>query len=195
MRLEVTLANKIFEKFFKKGDRFLQLACITYRDLFKEVKNMKKKVIALLLACMMSMSGIGYSNFEVHAQEEVQNENIDLSYYMGEGALIGYADMQTRGVYLSNGKSIIGKVSNTMIAAGGSTTAAIECKVTITSIVERYVDGKWLRVTSWTKTNENDVIAVLSKTLIVGTGNTYRVRSAHYAASDVSSSWTDALIM
>ena len=42
---------------------------------------------------------------------------------------------------------------------------------------------------------ENDVIAVLSKTLIVGTGNTYRVRSAHYAATDVSSSWTDNLTM
>ena len=156
---------------------------------------MKKKVAALLLACMMCISGIGYSNFEVHAQEEVQSENIDLSYYMGEGALIGYADLQTRGVYLSNGRSMISKISSTMIGVGGTTTAAVKCKVTITSIVERYVDGKWARVTSWTATNENAVAVALSKSLIVGTGNTYRVRSSHYAASDYSSSWTDALIM
>lgn len=156
---------------------------------------MKKKIVALLLACMMCIGGIGYNNFEVHAQEDVESENIDLSYYMGAGALVGYMNNQTRGVYLMNGRSIIAKVSNTMIAAGGTTTAAVKCKVTITSIVERYVDGKWLRVNSWTATNENDVTVALSRTLIVPSGNTYRVRSSHYAASDYSSSYTDGLIM
>lgn len=156
---------------------------------------MKKRIMTLLLTCMICISGIWYGDYEVHAQEDVQSENIDLSYYMGEGALIGYADLQTRGVYLSNGRSIIAKVSNTMIAAGGTTTAAVKCKVTITSIVERYVDGKWLRVNSWTATNENDVTVALSRTLIVASGNTYRVRSSHYAATDYSSSWTDNLTM
>lgn len=156
---------------------------------------MKKKITALFLVCMMCMSGIGITSLDVHAQEEVQSENIDLSYFMGDTALIGYTDLQTRGVYLSNGKSMIAKISNTMIGVGGSTTAALKCKVTITSIVERYVNGKWLRVTSWTATDENAFVVTLSKSLIVGTGNTYRVRSSHYAASDYSSSWTDALIM
>ena len=114
---------------------------------------------------------------------------------MGEGALIGYADLQTRGVYLSNVRSMIAKISNTMIGVGGSTTAAVKCKVTVTSIVERYVNGKWARVTSWSATDENAFAVTLSKSLIVATGNTYRVRSAHYAATDVSSSYTDNLTM
>ena len=154
---------------------------------------MKKKVSALLLACMISVSGIWSSDFKVHAQEDVQSENIDLSYFMGDTALIGYADLQTRGVYLVNGRSMISKISNTMIGVGGSTTAAEKCKVTITSIVERYVNGKWARVTSWTATNENAIAVTLSKSLIVASGNTYRVRSSHYAGTDVSSSCTNAL--
>lgn len=156
---------------------------------------MKNKILVMFLACLMCFGSIWYGNFEVHAQEEEMNENIDLSYFMGETALIGYADIQTKGVYLSNGRSIISKLSSTMIAAGGTTTAAVKCKVGITSIVERYVNGNWLRVTSWSSTNENAYVAGLSKTLIVPTGNTYRVRSSHYAASDYSSSWTDNLTM
>ena len=127
---------------------------------------MKKKVLATFLACMLCVSGICCGNLEVQAQEEVQSADIDLSYFMGTGALIGYADMQTRGVYLSNGKSMIAKISNTMIGVGGTTTAAVECKVTVTSIVERYVNGNWLRVTSWTKTNQSDIAVALSKSLI-----------------------------
>lgn len=156
---------------------------------------MKKRVTALLLACMMCLVGSWYGYFEVQAEESVVSGDVDLSYLMGEGALIGYANLQTRGVYLSNGRSMISKISSTMIGAGGTTTAAVKCKVTITSIVERYVDGSWVRVTSWTQSNDDAYTVALSKSLIVATGNTYRVRSAHYAATDVSSSWTDALVM
>lgn len=155
---------------------------------------MKKKLIATLLACVMSVTGFWYGRAEAHA-EETQGQDIDYSYLMNENALIAYADMQTWGVYLMDGTSVINKISSTTIGAGGSTTAAFRCKVATTSIVERYVNGQWARVTSWTQTNENAFSATVSKSLIVATGNIYRVRSAHYAHTDVSSSYTSGLQM
>ena len=155
---------------------------------------MKKKLTAFLLACMMCISGIWYGNVEVRA-EELQGEAIDYSYLMGEGALIGYTQMQTRGVYLSSGSSSITKISESKIGAGGMTNAAVKCDVAITSIVERYVNGTWARVTSWSQTNENAYTAAISRSLIVATDNIYRVRSAHYAETDVSSSFTNNLQM
>ena len=155
---------------------------------------MKKKIIATLLACVMSITGFWYGRVEAHAQE-TQGQDIDYSYLMNENALIAYADMQTWGVYLMDGTSVINKISSTTIGAGGSTTAAFRCTVTTTSIVERYIDGKWARVTSWTQTNQNAFSATVSKSLIVAPNNTYRVRSAHYANTDVSSSCTNGLKM
>lgn len=155
---------------------------------------MKKRIAIFLLTCMMCISGVWCGDFETHAVEP-QGEDIDFSYLMGEGALIGYSQMQTKGVYLSNGRSIISKMSSTKIAAGGTTTAAVKCDVAITSIVERYVNGSWARVTSWSQKNENAYSAGISKSLIVATNNIYRVRSAHYAETDVSSSYTNGLQM
>ena len=155
---------------------------------------MRKRITAILLACMMCVTGFIYGKLEINA-EEPQGQDIDYSYLMNENAFVGYTDMQTWGVYLSNGKSIINKISSNTIGAGGTTTAAVKCKVVVTSIVERYVDGKWARVTSWSQTNENAFSAMVSKSLIVATGNTYRVRSAHYANTDVSSSYTYGLQM
>lgn len=155
---------------------------------------MKKKIIAALLAGMMCFTGFWYGNVEIHA-EETQGQDIDYSYLMNENALVAYADMQTWGAYLMNGTSVINKISSTTIGAGGSTTAAFRCRVSTTSIVERYVDGKWARVTSWTQTNENAFSATVSKSLIVATNNIYRVRSSHYAATDYSSSYTYGLQM
>lgn len=148
----------------------------------------------MLLACVICATGFFYGSLESNA-EESQGHDIDYSYLMNESTLIGYADMQTWGVYLSNGISIINKLGSNTIGAGGSTTAAIKCKVAITSIVERYVDGKWARVTSWTQTNENAFSATVSKSLIVAPNNTYRVRSSHYAHTDYSSSYTYGLVM
>lgn len=155
---------------------------------------MRKKITAVLLACMMCVTGFWCGNVETCA-EESQGQDVDYSYLMNETTLIGYADMQTWGVYLGTGISSINKLGTNTIGVGGTTTAAIKCKVAVTSIVERYVDGKWARVTSWSQTNDYSFSASISKSLVVATGNIYRVRSAHYANTDVSSSYTNGLVM
>ena len=154
---------------------------------------MKQKMIALLLTMMVCIATVFYGGYEVKAQDV--GEDIDFSYLMTEDALIGYMQMQTRGIYLLDGYSIINKASSTKIGAGGVTNATTKCKVSVCPIVERLSNGTWGYVTSWTVTNASAYSAMASKSITVGTGYTYRVRSLHYAASDSSTSWTDGLRM
>lgn len=155
---------------------------------------MKKRITAFLIACMMCMTSFYFGEVNVRA-EEPQSQDIDYSYLTDANALIGYADMQTWGVYLVEGSSSITKISSNTIGAGGTTLAAKKCTVTIACIVERYVNGTWLRVTSWNQTNENAFTVAISKSLMVATNNIYRVRSIHVAESDSSTSYTNNLHM
>lgn len=154
---------------------------------------MKKKILGIILVLMLSVTCMGGRSIVSNAEEV--GEDIELSYLLTDSALVGYADMQTWGVYYSDGYSIINKISSTKIGAGGVTNANIKCKVSVTSVVERQTATGWAFVTAWTQTNENAFSAVVSKSLTVGTGYWYRVRSTHYAATDVSSSNTSALWM
>lgn len=152
---------------------------------------MKKRVITMLLSMIISF--IGVMNFGIDVCAEVGTDDIEMSEIMTDDALIGYAENQTWGVYLSDGYSIINKISSTKVGAGGSTNAVVKCSVSITSILERKVNGNWVRVTSWTQTNSNAYYAMISKSVIVPSGYYYRVRSNHYASSDSASSCTNAL--
>ena len=154
---------------------------------------MKRKVMALLLIMVMCLTTMFCMGYEVKAEDV--GEDIEYSELLTEEALIGYAQPTTRGVYLMEGNSIINKISSTKIGAGGSTTAAIKCKVTVCPFVERLVNGSWAHVTSWTVTNASAFSAMASKSITVSTGYYYRVRCTHYAASDVSTSCTSALWM
>lgn len=154
---------------------------------------MKKKILAVLTALTICLSGVWSTGLETRAEDI--GEDIDFSYLQTDSALIGYIESQTWGVYLASGYSIINKISTTKIGAGGVTNAAVKCKVAVCPIVEKKVNGSWVYVTSWTVTESSDYSAMASKSITVGTGYYYRVRCTHYAASDVSSSWTDALWM
>ena len=155
---------------------------------------MKRKFLNATLAMIICFTGIFGLNISVNA--EVESVDIDMEYLMTEDALVGYADNQTWGVYYSDGYSIINKISSTKIGAGGATNAAVRCNVSVTAILERKTaSGSWTRVTSWTQTNDNALTAMISKSVTVPTGYYYRVRCYHYAGTDSSSSFTNALWM
>lgn len=155
---------------------------------------MKRKILMMLLLTVICISSV--MGVEVNVKAEVPSEDIDINVLMTEDALIGYSQNQTWGVYYSDGSSIINKISSTKVGAGGVTNAAVKCTVSITAILERKTSsGTWVRVTSWTQTNENAYTAMISKTVTVGTGYYYRVRCNHYAGTDSSSSCTNALYM
>ena len=154
---------------------------------------MKKRILAMLTALALCLSGVWSSGLETRAEDV--GEDIDFSYLQTDDALIGYAEMQTWGVYLTSGHSIINKISTTKIGAGGVTNAAVKCKVAVVPIVERLSNGTWDYVTSWSVTESSAYSAMASKSITVGTGYYYRVRCTHYAATDVSSSCTSGLWM
>ena len=151
-----------------------------------------RRITMLLMAMMVIVSGI--MNWKVDAKADTGSEDIELSEIMTEDALIGYATSQTWGAYFENGYSIINKISSTKIGAGGVTNAAVKCTVKVSAIVERKNDsGTWVRVTSWSVTNQNAYSAMASKSITVPSGYYYRVRCNHYASSDTASSCTNAL--
>lgn len=154
---------------------------------------MNKKILALFMAMLFAIIGIGTNNISVFAEE--QGEDVELSEVLTEDALVGYSEFQTWGVYLAQGFSFINDAGGGKIGCGGITEAAVKCKVTVNAIVEKKVNGSWTRVTSWTTTNASAYTAAISKTLSVGSGYYYRVRCLHYAGTDASSSYTEGMWM
>ena len=155
---------------------------------------MKKKITILLLAGIICITGIVGQSEVVHAESPV-DVDIEFSELLTEDAIIGYADSNIRGVYYANGMSVINDSGGGKIGWGGATHAARTCKVSVNAIVERLEGGTWYRVTSASNTVASGLSAVVSKKTLVGSGYYYRVRCYHYAASDYSSSWTNALYM
>lgn len=154
---------------------------------------MKRRFTALFLAVLFLVTGVFVVDQKAFAQEAV--ENVTISDVWTEDALIGYAQVINRGVYLAEGVSIINDAGGGRIGCGGYTTAAVKCKVSINCVVEKKVNGSWTRVTSWSNTSASAYSVTISKYLSVGSGYYYRVRSTHSAGTDASSSSTLGLWM
>lgn len=149
---------------------------------------MKKKVLVITSVFLLGIAGVNANGARIYAQE-----NQDYSYLLTEDAIIGQMQLETKGVYLSSGTSVIRDAGPGKIAAGGNTIAAKKCDVSVNVIVERLDGGNWLRVTSWTGSLKNTWSVTSSKTLSVGRGYYYRVRCLHSAHTDASSSMTSSL--
>lgn len=152
---------------------------------------MRRNVLAMVMAVVLGITG--FINWTTSVEAEVISEDVDLSDIFTKEALIGYAELQSRGIYLVSGYSIINKISSTKVGAGGVTEAAIRCTVKVNPILEQKVNGSWVRVTSWSQTNSSALSAAVSKSVTVNRAYYYCVRSYHSASSDASTSWTDAL--
>lgn len=153
---------------------------------------MKRKILSFLLVLLIGIIGVIHGEQVVLAEETC--EDISMEELKVDGALIGQIQNQTWGVYLASGESVINKISSSKVGAGGTTNAAKKCTVRITSILEKKnSSGNWVRVMSWTQTNEDSFYAGISKSVTVPSGYYYRVRSYHYASTDSATSYTNAL--
>lgn len=153
---------------------------------------MKKKFLVIMSVFALSVMGINGNVTEVSAQEKIDAEQ-DYSYLLTEDAIVGQMETQTKGIYLSSGTSVIQDPGAGKIVAGGITSAATPCDVSVNVIVERLSGSTWSRVTSWAASKTNAWTVGSSKTLSVGSGYYYRVRCLHSANSDASSSLTGGL--
>ena len=154
---------------------------------------MKRNILTMAMVVILGITG--FMNWTTSVKAEVVGEDVDLSSIFTEEALIGYAELQSRGIYLVGGYSIINKISSTKVGAGGVTEAAIRCTVRVNPVLEQKKNGSWARVTSWSQMNQNALSATISKSVTVDRGYYYRVSSYHYASSDTTYSGTNALWM
>lgn len=150
---------------------------------------MRKKILLIL-----GVLTLGMINFNSHSiTTYAQTESKDYSYLLTSDSIIGETKPNPRGIYLSYGTSVIKDAGTGKIVAGGITNGAVKCDLTVNVIVERLNGGNWIRVTSWTASDDYAWTVGSSKTLSVGRGYYYRVRCLHFANTDASSSMTSSL--
>lgn len=149
-----------------------------------------KKLVSVVMAMIMVLS-LGMS---VNAQAADELVCIDGSYLLNTDSSEVTVGSMTRGVYLKSGSSTINKQGTGRIGAGGDTTGQkVVDNISVLVRVERLVNGKWVRYTSWSAAKENAYYVNSSKILSVPTGYYYRVWCTHYAGSDSTESYTDGL--
>ncbi len=99
-----------------------------------------------------------------------------------------------RGVYLLKGTGTITVPGNGLVGCYGSTAATmVVSKVAVAVTLERYVNGAWYSVTSWTNTAYNTNYVSLYKGQSVTGGYYYRVTTINTAASEWSMGVTDGV--
>lgn len=152
-----------------------------------------KKVIAMVLALIMSVSLGMVGEMQVQAADELVS--VDGSYLLDDvDESVGDLKISTWGYYLKSGSSSISKIGTGKIGVGGDTTAQrIVGEISVTVKVQRLVNGYWENYHTWDAEKTNAAYVSTSKTLTVPTGYYYRVSCSHYAASDTGYSYTDAL--
>ena len=155
---------------------------------------MKKKILSLCCALLLTAGLFGISYEEVRAEQPM----IDGSYLTHEEESIGSAINMTRGVDLLTGYSKVVRLGPGLLYAGGSTIAAeIVDEVGISVMVERAQlgDTEWEFYDGWQKYNQNTDKVSDNRRLVVEGDYYYRVRCTHSANSDMSSSFTDGVFI
>ena len=155
---------------------------------------MKKKILSLCCALLLTAGLFGISHGEVRAEQPM----IDGSYLTHEEEAVGSNVGVTRGEYLLTGYSKVVRLGPGLLYAGGSTIAAeIVDEVGIAVMVERAQlgDTEWQYYDSWQKFNQNTDKVSDNRRLVVEGDYYYRVRCTHSANSDMSSSFTDGVFI
>ena len=155
---------------------------------------MKKKILSLCCALLLTAGLFGISYGEVRAEQPM----IDGSYLTHEEEAVGSNVGVTRGEYLLTGYSKVVRLGPGLLYAGGSTIAAeIVDEVGIAVMVERAQlgDTEWQYYDSWQKFNQNTDKVSDNRRLVVEGDYYYRVRCTHSANSDMSSSFTNGVFI
>ncbi len=155
---------------------------------------MKKKILSACCIALLVFSMPFFSTGKVQAAAD--EPVLDGSVLTQEDESVGYDTKLTRGVDLLTGYSKVVRLGPGKIYAGGTTIAAqVVEKVKVGVIIERAQKGDtaWSTYDGWQKENYNTDRVGSNRMLEVEGGYYYRVRCAHSANNDVSSSFTDGV--
>lgn len=157
---------------------------------------MRKKIVSAFCALALMFGLIWSTGVDVEASDSVPM--LDGSYLTHETESIGQSVQIMRGADLQEGYSKLVRLGPGLIYVGGTTIASHTVEsVQVTVVVERAQDENdyWHFVDSWHKENTNADLVSTSKRMEVEGGWYYRVRCTHSAGNDMSSSFTDGLLV
>lgn len=155
---------------------------------------MKKKILSACCVALLVFSMPFFSTGKVQAAAD--EPILDGSVLTKEDESTGYDTKITRGVDLLTGYSKVVRLGPGKIYAGGTTIAAqVVEKVKVGVVIERAQEGDtaWATYDGWQKENYNTDRVGSNRVLEVEGGYYYRVRCAHSANNDVSSSFTNGV--
>lgn len=155
---------------------------------------MRKKILSIMMLFVLTFSVFMQSSQGIvqAAEEKVVVDGSELLNNVEEveAKMIPI----TKGQYLQNGSSRIGKIGTGKIKVSATTIAQQQVSTIKAAVmIERLVNGSWLSYTSWTASRTNAYSLTTSKEMVVPRGYYYRVRTVHVANSDVGNSNTGAL--
>lgn len=155
---------------------------------------MRKKLLSIMMLFVLTFSVFMQSSQGIvqAADEKVVVDDSELL----DGVEEVEAEMIsiTKGQYLQNGSSRIGKIGTGKIKVSATTIAQQQvATIKAAVVVERLVNGSWVSYTSWTATKSNAYSLVTAKEMIVPRGYYYRVRTVHVVNSDIGNSNTSGL--
>lgn len=155
---------------------------------------MRKKILSIVMSLVMICGMFWTIPTEVVQAADVERI-VDGSILLDDvEESIGEMVHITKGQYLQNGRSSIGKIGTGKIKVSATTNAQQQvATIKAAVMVERLVNGSWLSYTSWTVSRTNAYSLTTSKEMVVPRGYYYRVRTVHAANSDIGSSNTNAL--
>lgn len=145
-----------------------------------------KKILSILLICSLLLGVM------ITGQAAEFGEMIDGSILIREKESFSDTTKTLRGAYYQSGSSYIGEAGSGKITASGTTNAHRACDLEVSVMVERLVNGNWVRYTSWSASKSGTTITS-TKTLTVPRGYYYRVACYHKAGPDSSGSYTNGI--
>ena len=154
---------------------------------------MKKRILSALCVALLFFS---IPFFTAVPAQAADRPVLDGSILTKDQESIGTDTKITRGDDLLAGYSKIVRLGPEKIYAGGTTLAAHEVeRIKVSVIIERAQEGdtSWERYDGWQKESENTDRVGSNRMLEVEGGYYYRVRCAHSANDDVSSSFTNGV--
>lgn len=157
---------------------------------------MKKKIVSIAVAITM-ICGILLMIPTEAVRAADANRIVDGTVLLDDvEESVGEMVPITKGQYLQNGSSSIGKIGTGKIKVSATTNAQQQvATIKAAVMVERLVNGSWLSYTSWTVSRTNAYALTTSKEMVVPRGYYYRVRTVHVANSDIGNSNTSGLFI
>lgn len=155
---------------------------------------MRKKIVSMVVVLTI-ICGMFWTIPTGVVQAADTDRIVDGSILLDDvGESVGEMLPITKGQYLQNGSSSIGKIGTGKIKVSATTNAQQQvATIKAAVMVERLVNGSWVSYTSWTVSRTNAYYLTTSKEMVVPRGYYYRVRTLHAANSDIGNSNTDAL--